>query len=180
MTTRCWAIGRLRQVAGRRGFTLLELLVVILLLGVVTALVAPRIVTTNGAALQTSARSTAALLRYLGERANGSKDVYRLHFDLAGNGIRVARRLPGGEETAPEDPMLRRRVLEDGVRISDVQTPRLGKVTEGKLLVDVGPAGLGELLVIHLAAGRDESCTVIAYPNNGKVKILAGYQDGEQ
>jgi general secretion pathway protein H len=159
------------------GFTLLELLVVILLLGVVTALVMPRLPSSGSSALQNSARATAALLRYLGERSTGSKQIYRLHVNISENTIRVARKLPGGDEVPPDDPMLSRKVLESGVTIVDLQSPRLGRVSEGEVLVDFGAAGLAEFLTLHLASPQGESFTIVGYPAGGKVKVLAGYQE---
>jgi prepilin-type N-terminal cleavage/methylation domain-containing protein len=78
------------------GFTLLELLVVLVLISLAAALVVPRLPSTDNAALKGSARSTAALLRYLGERSTGSKILYRLHVNVSESSIKVTRKLPGG------------------------------------------------------------------------------------
>ena len=162
---------------GRSGFTLLELLVVIVLLSVVAALVAPRLPSTDSGSLKNSARSTAALIRYLGERSSGSKTVYRLRINISEGIIKVTRRLPGGEEIPPDDPLLTRKPLEGGVMIADFQSPRLGKVTEGEVLVDFGAGGLTELLSLHLKSPRGDSFTIVGYPSSGKVKLLEGYQE---
>jgi general secretion pathway protein H len=163
--------------SGSAGFTLIELLVVLVLLAVVTALVVPRLPSTESSALKSSARTTAALLRYLGERSQGSKQVYRLHVNIAENTIRVTRRMPNGDELPPDDPLLARQVLESGVVIADLQSPRLGKVTDGEVLIDFGAAGLTEFLTLHLATAKGESFTVAGYPAGGKIKLLAGYQE---
>jgi len=159
------------------GFTLLELIVVMVLLSLVTALIAPRLPSTGSMALKSSARSTAAMLRYLGERSTGSKNIYRLHVNISENTIKITRKLPNGEEIPPEDPLLSRKVLESGVVIVDLQSPRLGKVTEGEVLIDFGAAGLTEFLTLHLKSPQGESFTVAGYPASGKVKLLAGYQE---
>lgn len=159
------------------GFTLLELLIVMLLLSLTAALVLPRLPAGNSAALKNSARSTAALLRYLGERSAGSKQVYRLHVNISENTLRVTRKLPSGDELPPDDPLLARTVLEGGVTIADLQSPRLGKVTEGEVLLDFGAAGLSEFVTLHLNSPGGESFTVAGFPVNGKVKLLAGYQE---
>lgn len=159
------------------GFTLLELLIVMLLLATVAALVFPRLPSGNSTALQSSARSTAALLRYLGERSIGSKQIYRLHINISENTLRVTRKLPSGDELPPDDPLLARKVLESGVAIADLQSPRLGKVTEGEVLLDFGAAGLSEFVTLHLNSPGGESFTIAGYPAGGKVKLLAGYQE---
>ena len=165
------------KTANRNGFTLLELLVVMMLIAIMAALVVPRLPSTGNSALKSSARSTAALLRYLGERSIGSKQIYRLHINLAENSLKVTRRLSNGEEIPPEDHFLSRKVLESGVLIADVQSPRLGKVTEGEVLIDFGAGGLSEFLTLHLNSPQGESFTVAGYPAGGKVKLLAGYQE---
>lgn len=159
------------------GFTLLELLIVMLLLSLTAALVLPRLPAGNSAALKNSARSTAALLRYLGERSAGSKQVYRLRVNISENTLRVTRKLPSGDELPPDDPLLARTVLESGVTIADLQSPRLGTVTEGEVLLDFGAAGLSEFVTLHLHSPGGESFTVAGFPDNGKVKLLAGYQE---
>lgn len=159
------------------GFTLLELLVVMVLISIMAAMVVPRLPSTESMALKSSARSIAALLRYLGERSSASKNVYRLHVNISENTIKVTRKLPSGEEAPPDDPLLSRKVLESGIAIVDLQSPRLGTVTEGEILLDFGAAGLSEFLTIHLNSPQGESFTVAGYPASGKVKLLAGYQE---
>ena len=159
------------------GFTLIELIVVLVILSITAALVVPRLPSSGGMALKSSARSTAALLRYLGERSTGSKHVYRLHLNISENSIKVTRKLPSGEEIPPEDPLLSRKVLENGVVIADVQSPRFGKVTEGEVLIDFGATGLSEFLTLHLHSAHGESFTIAGYPDGGKVKLLAGYEE---
>ena len=158
------------------GFTLIELLVVLVLLSITAALVAPRLPATDSMALKSSARSTASLLRYLGDRSIGSKNIYRLHINISENTIKVTRRLASGDEIPPEDQLLSRNVLATGIIIADLQSPRLGKVTEGEVLIDFGAGGLSEFLTLHLSSAKGESFTVAGYPHGGKVKILPGYQ----
>lgn len=159
------------------GFTLLELLVVIVVIAIAAALVAPRLPASESMALQRSARSLAATLRYLGERSVAGKTPYRLHLNIATNSVRVNRRLPGGDEAPVQDGILNRDILEKGISLVDVNTSRLGKVTDGEVTMDFGAAGLTEFLTIHLAAGTNKSVTVTACPNNGRVSISEGYQE---
>lgn len=159
------------------GFTLLELLVVIVVIAVAAALVAPRLPATESMALQRSARSLAATLRYLGERSVAGKTPYRLHLNISANSIRINRRLPSGDEAPVADRMLSREILDKGITLVDVNTSRLGKVTEGEVTLDFGVAGLTEFLTIHMAAGTDKAVTITVSPNNGRVRITEGYQE---
>lgn len=159
------------------GFTLIELMVVLVLLSIATALIAPRLPSTESMALKSSAGNVASMLRYLGERSIGSKNIYRLHINIPENSIRVTRKLTNGDEIPPEDQLLSRKAIATGIVITDVQSPRLGKVTEGEVLIDFGAAGLSEFITLHLNSSKGESFTVTGYPQGGKVKILADYQE---
>lgn len=159
------------------GFTLIELLLVLVILSITAALVVPRLPSTDAMELKSSARSLASLLRYLGERSISSKNIYRLHVNLRENSIMVTRKLANGDEVPPEDPLLSRNSLTAGIVIADLQSPRLGKVTEGEVVVDFGSAGLSEFLILHLSSSKGENFTVTGYPQGGKVKILSGYQE---
>lgn len=160
-----------------RGFTLIELVVVLVLVSMAAALIVPRLPATESMNLGSSARSLAATLRYLGERSVASKNSYRLHINISENSVKVTRRLASGDEIPPEDTLLIRSPLASGVVVTDFQSPRLGKVTEGDVMVDFGAAGLYELMTIHLSSAKGESYTITAYPRGGKVKILPGYQE---
>lgn len=159
------------------GFTLIELMVVLVLLSLSAALIVPRLPSTEAMELKSSARSLASLLRYLGERSIGSKNIYRLHINFQENSIKVTRKLANGDEIPPEDPLLSRKALAEGIFITDLQSPRLGTVAEGEVLIDFGAAGLSEFLTLHLHSPKGESFTVTGYPQGGKVKILSGYQE---
>lgn len=167
----------LKPRANSTGFTLIELIVVLLILSMTAAFVVPRLPATDGMELKSSARSLASMLRYLGERSAGSKNIYRLHLNISENSVRVTRKLANGDEIPPDDPLLSRKVLASGIVIADLQSPRLGKVTEGEVLIDFGAGGLSEFLTLHLSSQKGESFTVAGYPHGGKVKILAGYQE---
>jgi len=161
----------------RQGFTLIELMVVLVLLSIAAALVVPRLPSTDAMELKSSARSVASLLRYLGERSIASKNSYRLHINISENSVKVTRKLASGDEVPPEDSLLARNALAAGIDIADLQIPRLGTVTEGEVLIDFGAAGLTEFLTLHLNSPKGESFTIVGYPQGGKVKILSGYQE---
>ncbi|HZV80823.1 MAG TPA: prepilin-type N-terminal cleavage/methylation domain-containing protein, partial [Geobacteraceae bacterium] len=128
------------------GFTLLELLVVIVIIAIAAALVAPRLPTTESMELQGSARTLAATIRYLEERAVAGKMFYRLRLNISANTVRITRKLASGDEIPPDDRLLDREIFGKRVAITDVSTPRLGKVSEGEVVIDIGGAGLTDFL----------------------------------
>ncbi len=161
------------------GFTLLEMVVVIVILSVVALVVLPRLPFAHEQDLKTSARTLAASLRYLGDLAISTKQHYRLHITLLNNETRVTRVIPEGDELAVTDTSLNHLSLLDGIVFGDVVTPRLGKVSQGEAVVDFGPLGVEDLTVIHLKRKDDSQYyTVVVYPGSGRVTVLEGDQKG--
>ena len=158
------------------GFTLVELAVVIVIISLAAFIVLPLLPSTDAANLRTSARSLAAVIRYLGDRSVTTKVPYRMQVDVTGNSITV-KKIVNGEETPPDDPFFSRRFLGDRVTVEDVEIPRLGKLGEGMVDVDFGVAGLGEYIVIHLKGEKESHFTVTALPGGGRVEVLEGYQE---
>ncbi|HEY5974837.1 MAG TPA: hypothetical protein VIU41_08855 [Geobacteraceae bacterium] len=149
-------------------------MVVLVVLALAAALVVPRLPDSEATALRSSARNLAATLRYLGERSVTAKTGYRLHLDLAANTATVMKRLASGDEVTPDDTMLSRRILAQGITLARVQTPRLGQVTSGEVLVDFGARGLAEFLVVQLQGSHGTAYTITGYPDGGKVTVEPG------
>lgn len=166
-----------RRTAVQAGFTLIELMVVIAILSIVVLVVLPRLPSTESGKLRSSARSLASGIRFLSDRAVTANSIYRMHLSLADSTIVVKKLTAGGEETTADDQFLNKRFIAEGITIEDVTIPRLGKVTDGEVIVHFGPSGLGEFTIVHLKGNSSERYTVIAYPNNGKVKVEQGYQE---
>lgn len=158
------------------GFTLVELAVVIVVISLVAVLVLPLLPSTDAANLRRSARSLAAVVRYLGDRSVTTKSQYRMQMDLTDNTVTV-KKIVNGEEVMPEDPFFARKFLSDRVTIEDVEVPRLGKLGEGVVNIDFGVAGLAEFAIIHLKGVKENHYTITALPGGGRVDVREGYQE---
>lgn len=152
-------------------------MVVIVIIALAAAIVAPRLPQADSKELQSSARKLAATLRYLEERSVAEKVTYRLRLGISANTVRVTRKLASGDEVPPDDRFFSREIIAGVVSITDVSTSKLGTVKEGEVVIDIGGAGLMEFLTIHLAGGEGQAYTVAAFPGNGRVKVLAGYEE---
>jgi general secretion pathway protein H len=153
----------------------MEMVIVIAIIALAAAIVIPRLPVADSARLRTSARSVAAMLRYLGERGATTGTVYRLHLNLTDNSITVMTRGQDGGESPPKDSFLTRRFLAEGVSLADVELSRLGKVATGEVTIDYGPGGLSEYFIIHLKGAGDEFYTLYSYPSGGRVKVEKGH-----
>jgi general secretion pathway protein H len=173
--------GNCREAAIRRqdGFTLIELTVVIVILSVVALMILPRLPFAHEGNLKASARTLAATLRYLEDRAIATKTFYRLRITIADGIMEVTRVLPENEEMAVTDVLLHNLALREGVGIADITTSRLGKQTGGKVALDFSPVGPEEFIVIHLKSeDGSRHYTVALYPGSGRVTVSEGYQEG--
>jgi general secretion pathway protein H len=163
----------------KNGFTLVEMVVVIVIISLAALLVFPLLPSTDAANLRSSGRTLAAVFRYLGDRAITTKSPYRMVLNLADSTISV-KKIVNGEEVPPEDPFFARKILSDRVTIEDIEIPRLGRLDEGMVSVDFGQTGLGDLVIVHLKGDKDLHYTVTALPGGGRVNLREGYQEMKQ
>ena len=161
----------------RRGFTLIEIAVVLAIIGMVVMLVLPRLPSADSENLKISARTVAVTLRYVQDRAATARTRYYLHIEPGTEAIRITEPTADGSEKESGDPLLRKRSLKEGIIVADVMIPRLGKISEGQVRLDIAAGGLRDFFVIHLRSSDNRFWTVMAFPASGKVKIFEGYQE---
>jgi general secretion pathway protein H len=142
----------------------------------VLMLVIPRLPSSEHENLKTSARTLAATLRYMQDRAATGRTVYYLRMEPGTDTVKVLEMAADGGEKEPGDPLLQQRPVKEGIIVADVVIPRLGKVTEGQVRLDVGFGGLRDFAAIHLRSPDGTFWTVMAFPASGKVKVYQGYQ----
>jgi general secretion pathway protein H len=162
---------------GRSGFTLIEIAVVLVIIGMVLTVVLPRLPSSEKENLKVSARTLALTLRYMQDRAATGRTTYYLRMEPGTDRVKVLEAAADGGEKEPFDPLLQKRPVKEGIVVADVTIPRLGKVIDGKLRLDVGNGGLRDFVIIHLRSPEEKFWTVMAFPASGKVKVYEGYQE---
>lgn len=165
----------LRVSKSRSGFTLIELAVVLVIIGMVLALVLPRLPSSDSENLKVSARTLAATLRYLQERAAAGQAAYVLRIEPGTGTLRILESAADGGEKEPADPLLQKKLLREGIIVADVTIPRLGKLVDGQVRLEAGAGGLRDVTIIHLRAPAGDYWTVMSFPSGGKVKVYEGY-----
>ena len=161
----------------RRGFTLIEIAVVLAIIGMVMVLVLPRLPSSDSENLKISARTLASTVRYLQDRAVTGRTIYYLRIDPGTDSVKVLEAGADGSEKEPGDPQLRKRTVKEGIIVADVLIPRLGKLSDGQVRLDFGAGGLRDFVAIHLRSPDSRYWTVMAFPASGKVKVYEGYQE---
>jgi general secretion pathway protein H len=166
-----------RESRCQTGFTLIEIAVVMVIIGMVLLLVLPRLPSSDQENLKISARTLASTLRYMQERAatTTSQSGYYLMFAPGTENVKILEIGGDGNSKEPADPLLQKSPVKEGITVADVRIPRLGKVVDGQMRVDVGVGGIRDFVTIHLRSAGGQFWTVMAFPSGGKVKALEGY-----
>jgi general secretion pathway protein H len=157
------------------GFTLLELLLVILILGMTAALVLPRVASMGAGDLKWTSRHFAGLIQHLANESSKTKQTYRLYYNLENGAYWVAALKESGEFVEVTDPFIARRVLPQQISFEDVVTPQQGKVDHGEAFTQFYPMGV-EKTWIHLKEGS-RKWTLVINPLTGRVKVFNEYVD---
>jgi prepilin-type N-terminal cleavage/methylation domain-containing protein len=159
------------------GFTLLELAVVLLIIGLVMAVAMPRFRAFRGAELRSESRRLAARSRYLYEEAGAQKVLLRLNLDLSRNAYFVTRMDPWAPnptfvpEKGPAGGVMG---ISADVRLRDVWVEGGGLVRSGIVGCQFYPNGIADAAVIHLLGRNGDVITLGIDPSNGAVAIIPG------
>jgi prepilin-type N-terminal cleavage/methylation domain-containing protein len=160
-----------------RGFTLLELAVVLFLMGLVLTIAMPYFGSLQSSQMRSEARRLASRANYLYEEAGAQKVILRLTFDLANNGYFASRLDPFAKKPAfhPETgPAGVRVVMPTGIWIRDVTVQGLGTFQRGLVSAQFYPGGYVDATLIHLADSKGEVFTLAIDPFSGHVSIVRG------
>ena len=159
------------------GFTLLELAVVLLLIGLVLAIAMPRFSAFQGTELRSQARRLAARSHYLYQEAGAQKVLLRLNFDLNRSVYFVTRLDPFAarpafrRETGPAGGIVS---MPAEVRLRDVWVEGGGLFHNGIVRSQFYPGGGADATVVHLRDRKGEVITLGIAPFDGSVTIIPG------
>jgi type II secretion system protein H len=164
---------------GSRGFSLLELMVAIALIGLLVTLVLPRFGILGGVSLQASARQLASRIELLREDAALRGRWVRLSFDPQSGryGAEVyVDTSSGGRFVAEDAPLFRTVALPDSLRL-DVSGPGLTTTREGYQAALFSPDGYTDPLVVRLANGPDDVYSIVVEPARTRPRVVEGAVD---
>lgn len=150
-----------------QGFTLLEMMIVLFLLGGVLALVIPRIVV--GEDLRSTGRKFISALRDLQSLAVTGQKSVKLYFDLD-RGTYWAMMVDGTEEKIPLDATWAvPRTLPEMIRFVDIsvgQTKRLS----GRMDLSIFPNGRIDPVIVHFGDGSNNVLAIAVESFTGAIR----------
>lgn len=159
---------------GVKGFTLLELIVVMAVVSAVAFIVFPKIPYLEGFSLHSDVRRVSGLLRYLDGSASSKKIYYSVVFKLKEGTLEVESSRDGIEFKGVDDPALKGFTLSEETEIQDIVVEGSGKINHGEASVVFTPGAGALAFALHLK-GKDRTLTVSYNPYSGRVRVADGY-----
>ncbi len=162
--------------SNQAGFTLIELALVVLLLGLMASLGLPLISGFEPNRLDSTARRLAGTVKYLYNEAAMTGMEHRLTFEMDDNSYRAEQVNRSGEL----EPLLgvgAKKKLKDGVQFASIYQPQRGEQKEGEMTTALLPGGWMEETIIHLQDEKEHKLTLRLVPLTGLTEIYEGYRD---
>jgi len=158
-----------------RGFTLIELIVVLIVLGVAASIVFPKL---GGFLLKEpepwqSGRKLVRVARYAHEWAVTTESALSLHIDMETGNYWVAdQAAEGGASEQTRGRGLRGR-LADEVKITDVQWPGDDRVTEDVLVIEFRPDGWNDSVAVRMTSSDAKTVEIVFGERLGEVELVS-------
>jgi len=163
-----------------RGFSILEMVVVLALIGLIAAMVVPRVGLLDGVQLKASARNLSGTIRLTYATAVMKRTAHRIVFDLSEQTYRVEEQ-SGEEWTGVADPMLGERVLPGNVMFKKVEVMDRYCESFCEEYLYFTPGGYVEEAALYLTLdGDDRVFTVFTRPMTGRSVIVMEEMTREQ
>ena len=161
-----------------KGFTLIELMVVIVVLGVMMGLVIPQLGNIGDANLKRSTRHLTGMIKFLRDEAQAKKVKYRLRFDIQGGRYWAEEFIRTSKDTE-EIRRLQLALTNEGslagqTTFKDVQ---VGSHPDDPYMLFT-PDGWVEPAFIHLRNSDDKVFTLIVKPLTGDTELREGELEG--
>lgn len=147
----------------KTGFTLIELIIVISIISVITAIIMPSFWHSGEQSLKLEAKRLGNTLRFIYDEAVGKKETYLIKINLDSDSWSY--------ESEKES---RNFTMEKNVMFKNIVIPSLGEVSRGEVTLIFSPLGPEEPITIHLL--KDEFEYTVTFNHlNGRAKIHEGY-----
>jgi prepilin-type N-terminal cleavage/methylation domain-containing protein len=173
---------KLTKVNDSNGFSLIELIVVIIIISVSIAYVVPKIEATTRINLDETARRLAGAIIFARNEAIFKKKNLRIKYEIEENKYsikEIVRTSIGYMQEDYGEEELTTVELEEGVSFMDIDTQYSGKTGFGSTYTHFFTSGMVEKTVIHLENEDDVVKTLLVNVLTGEVDIKDDYYEEE-
>jgi prepilin-type N-terminal cleavage/methylation domain-containing protein len=158
-----------------KGFTLIELTVIIVILGIMLTLIIPRLGEFGEANLKRSARHLTGMVRFLKDESQARKDTYRLQFDIPAGHYWTEVWTPLSDKTAEfrrfQSEMGSEGILSGNTTFQDIKVSS----HPDEAYIEFTPDGWVESAYIHIKDSDGKPFTLIVKPLTGDTELREGY-----
>jgi prepilin-type N-terminal cleavage/methylation domain-containing protein len=161
----------------RRGFTLLELLIVLTIVAVVVGIGLPRFESVFDVRIKSAVRKLIGTVRFTFAESAIKKGYYRLFYNLDEQRYYIRRLAATGEFLQEDASLVQDETLPEGISFIDVVTLHGGKEDKGEAFTQFFPNGFAERTVIHLKDDYGAQYTLLIQPLTGRVEVFDRYVD---
>lgn len=163
-----------RGAAGDRGFTLIEVVVVVFIISLFAALTVPKFMDVGQLKINRSATHIAHTVTYLYSQAAAHHLVVRLVFDLNSGKYYPAIMNKKGEFEPTKFPLFSFGTVGDGIAIKKFVTLFGGGFNGGTAYLHLLPDGFAEKAVIMLEDSTGRKLSLVVEPLMGNVRTISG------
>lgn len=160
----------------RRGFTLIELAVVLVLIGLFAGLGVPLLNRAGDGPLRREARRLGNNIRYLADQAALSGYPHRLVIDFDKQTL-SGRRLEEDATWTAVEGLGRGHALPATVRLSEILLPGQGRFSHGQVALAIDPGGWLDAAIIYLRDAKNREFTLQLLPLTGAMEIYEGHRE---
>ncbi len=174
-------ISRAGRLNNSRGFTLVELGMVVFLLGLFATLSIPLFYSSSTSALHADARKISTVVQYLYNEAAITGAQHRIRCTLE-RGLFEFEFVDGAGEWRGIENKRSTLELDNTVRIRDIWSEDIGKVSDGTATINIYPQGWMPASTIHLQSGsgsKVKDLSIHLLPLSGIAETEEGYHDFE-
>ena len=157
----------------RPGFSIIELLGVLAIIGLIAALVFPRLGSLGLADLRSSGRRLQGMVQLTFNLAVMEKADYRLALDLDSQCVWVEKNINGTYEASKLE-LLSRYCLPDQVYIQELEVLDRKLVSTGTEHIYFGMDGFVEPARIFIVNESDDGFSLFTDPTTGRIKVYDG------
>ncbi|MEE8484437.1 MAG: prepilin-type N-terminal cleavage/methylation domain-containing protein [Nitrospinota bacterium] len=167
--------GLFQQLVSKKdGFTLVEITVVMLIIGIFAIITLPKLSDLAGLRIEKDARKLAHTITYLYAQAAAHGTIVRLYFDLETGEYFPAMLNQDNKFERTSFALFSGGRLDGRTRIKRFETAFSGTFTGDTAYIHFMPEGFAEKAVITIEDGKRGSFTLIVHPLTGRVNIVKG------